>query len=48
MNDTNLSDAELVHAVDNDPVATPRERELANRLDAAMQLLQVWKAANDR
>lgn len=32
MNDSNLTDDELVRAVDNDPNATPRERELANRL----------------
>ncbi len=34
MNDKNLTDAELIRAVDNDPQATPRERELAERLDA--------------
>ena len=34
MNDSNLTDEELIRAVDNDPNATPRERELANRLDA--------------
>jgi len=32
MNDSNLSDEELIRAVDNDSNATPRERELANRL----------------
>lgn len=32
MNDQNLTDRELILAVDNDPGATPRERELANRL----------------
>jgi hypothetical protein len=32
MNDSNLTDAELIRAVDNDPEATPRERELAERL----------------
>lgn len=34
MEDSNLTDAELIRAVDNDPQATPRERELAERLDA--------------
>ena len=28
-----LTNAELVRAVDNDPNATPREREMATRLD---------------
>ena len=32
MNNANLTDAELIRAVDNDPAATPRERELAERL----------------
>jgi len=36
MNDSNLSDEELIRAVDNDSNATPRERELAKRLDAAL------------
>lgn len=36
MNDSNLTDDELVRAVDNDPNATPRERELANRLDTLL------------
>lgn len=36
MNDSNLTDDELIRAVDNDPNATPRERELANRLDAVL------------
>lgn len=33
MNDTNLTDRELILAVDNDPGATARERELADRLE---------------
>ena len=37
MDDSNLTDAELIRAVDNDPRATPRERELAERLDAALE-----------
>ena len=45
MNDTNLTDDELIRAVDNDPAATQRERELANRLDAALQILQAWRKA---
>jgi hypothetical protein len=32
MNDSNLTDEELIRAVDNDPEATPREREMADRL----------------
>lgn len=35
----NLSDAELVHHVDNKPSATPLERELANRVDALLQVM---------
>lgn len=36
MNDSNLTNDELVRAVDNDPNATARERELANRLDTLL------------
>jgi len=36
MNDSNLTDDELIRAVDNDPGATPRERELAQRLDTTL------------
>ncbi len=36
MEDTNLTDDELIRAVDNDPNATARERELAQRLDALL------------
>ena len=43
MNDSNLSDEELIRAVDNDSNATPRERELANRLNAALQREDAWK-----
>ncbi len=37
MQDSSLTDAELVHAVDNDPDATPRERELAERLNKFLE-----------
>ena len=30
------TDEELVRSVDNDPTATPRERELAERLNATL------------
>ena len=45
MNDTNLTDEELVRAVDNDPAATPRERELARRLYEAMLEIRVLEEA---
>jgi hypothetical protein len=31
-----LTDEELIRKIDNDPTATPRERELANRLQAQL------------
>ena len=34
------TDDELIHEVDNDPAATPRERELADRLYAQLHPLQ--------
>lgn len=37
MLDSNLTDAELVRSVDNDPNATPRERELADRLNKFLE-----------
>lgn len=37
MQDSNLTDRELLLAVDNDPNATPRELELAARLRAALE-----------
>ena len=36
MHDSNLTDREMILAVDNDPKATPRERDLADRLMEAM------------
>lgn len=36
MQDRNLTDRELLLAIDNDPDATPRERELAERLRKAL------------
>ena len=33
----NYTDQELILQVDNDPNATPRERDLATRLDEALQ-----------
>lgn len=35
---TSYSDKELVHIVDNNPNATPLERELANRIDDVLQV----------
>jgi hypothetical protein len=37
------SDKELVHIVDNKPNATPLERELANRIDAVLQMAESMK-----
>jgi hypothetical protein len=37
MQDRNLTDEELVRAVDNDPEATPRERELVERLQKFLE-----------
>ena len=38
---TSYSDKELVRIVDNKPDATPLERELANRIDAALQMTEL-------
>lgn len=43
-----LSDRELVHHVDNKPSATPLERELANRLDAASQRIAMYHQILDK
>jgi len=41
----NLTDHELVRHVDNTPDATPLERMLANRLDAAAQRIDMLNAS---
>jgi capsule polysaccharide export protein KpsC/LpsZ len=38
---TSYSDKELVRIVDNTPNATSLERELANRIDAALQVTEI-------
>ena len=47
MNDMNLTDDELVRAVDNDPAATPRERELVCRLHQLLVAYRLETAAKD-
>ena len=42
MRDQNLTDEELIRAIDNDPDATPRERELTKRLWNAIQEGKGW------
>ena len=37
MNDSNLADPELILAVDNDPEATSREREMATRMQRLLE-----------
>lgn len=38
---TSYSDKELVRIVDNKPDASPLERELANRIDATLQVTEL-------
>lgn len=44
---SSYSDKELVHIVDNKPNATPLERELANRIDAVLQMAESMKRVKE-
>jgi hypothetical protein len=38
-----FTDEEIIRTVDNDPRATPMERDLADRLNKALEKLADWK-----
>lgn len=44
---TNLTNAELIRTIDNDPHATPLNRELATRLDEVQLEVDMVAASRD-